>query len=85
MGRLHHCAHALSCTWLICTPVGHDCRLHCRAPGQTVLHGYRLHYCARGQIVPWDVLINAGTVALPLVAAKGCAPYLDRPLVYFHT
>jgi hypothetical protein len=26
-----------------------------------------------------------GTVALPFVAARGCVPYLDRPLVYFQT
>jgi hypothetical protein len=37
--------------------LGHDCHLHCCAPGQIVLHGCRLHYRAPGQIVPWDVLI----------------------------
>jgi hypothetical protein len=28
---------------------------------------------------------NMGTVVPPLVAARGCVPYLDRPLVYFQT
>jgi hypothetical protein len=57
MGRLHRRVPALFRAWLIRTPVGHNCRLHCRAPGQTVLHGCRLHCCAPGQIVPWHVLI----------------------------
>jgi hypothetical protein len=37
-----------------------------------------LGYCSHVWTVP-------GTVALPLVAARGCIPYLDRPLIYFQT
>jgi hypothetical protein len=49
--RLQHRAPTVFCAWLIRNPVGHDCRLHCRASGQSVLHCYRLHCCAPGQIV----------------------------------
>jgi hypothetical protein len=38
-----------------------------------------LGYFSRAWTVP------LGTVAPPLVTARGCVPYLDRPLIYFQT